>query len=725
MKRISVDIGGTFTDCLLVWEDTYLELKALTTHHNLALGFMDALEQGCKQLGLDIRTVLSQVDSVRYATTLGTNTLLERKGPQVGLITTAGYESSVPLARGRGYGDGLPTNEQVNLAAAKRPDPIVPMNMITGVRERIDYKGHVVLSIDEQDVRKQVRKLIDKGAQAFVVSLMNSTVNPVHEKQIEEIIMDEYPSHMLGSIPVILSHQVVGRKGEYVRTTSAILDAYLHGQMFHALSSLEMTLKDYGYTKPMLVVHNTGGMAQLNSTHALQTIHSGPTSGIHAAEHLANEFNTGKLICMDIGGTSCDVGLVVGDGIRFYDFNPVIDRWLVSTPMTHLKIIGAGGGSIARYDQLFNVIEVGPTSAGSDPGPACYDRGGMDATVTDADLILGYLDADQYAGGAIKLNKKRAEFAIRENICEEMDLSVVEAAQQIKRKVDSNMAQAIAEELRSKGYNPKNFVLLAYGGNGALHSCGIANELEIERIFIPPFSPIFSALGAGIMNQLHIHERNVFINIYDSMTRTLLNNYEQFNTIVEELKAIGKQDLIRQGKEAKDIRFQLELDMRYGNQITETSVVSTKTHLEKIEDVFQLIEIFSKNYEGRFGKGSQSPEAGIRINTIRVLAFTESESIQFKKQNESYSKQSKPFALRSCYFVGESEPVQTPVYNADELAEGTVISGPALVESPRTTYLVEPGWEIKLGSNRAAWVTRVKSGIIQDELIGIGNESRL
>lgn len=706
MKRISVDIGGTFTDCFLVWEDQYLETKSLTTHHNLSLGFMDALEQGCEKLGLDIRTVLSQVNSIRYATTLGTNTLIERNGPSVGLLTTAGYEASVPLSRGRGYGEGLTPTEQADLPSGRRPVPIVPMRMIAGVRERIDYKGDILLHLDEEDVRKQVRLLIDRGAQVLVVSLMNSVANPVHEKRIEEIIMEEYPSNMLGAIPVILSHQVVNRKGEYVRTTATILDAYLHGQMYHALSTLELALKENGYTKPMQVVHNSGGMAQLNSTHSLQTINSGPIAGIDAAEVIAEQFNVNKLICMDIGGTSCDIGLVVKDGTRFYDFNPVIDRWLVNIPMINLKIIGAGGGSIARLDQIFNTIEVGPNSAGSDPGPACYDRGGMDPTVTDADLLLGYLDQDHYAGGTIKLNKKRAELVVSESISDEMDISITDAALQIKQKVDSNMADAISTELRVKGYDPKTFTLLAYGGNGTLHCCGIANKLDIDQILVPPFSPIFSALGAGMMNQLHIHEKNVYINIYDVNKRSLFQDYESFNSIVEELERKGKEDLLRQGVDEKNIQFRLELDMRYGNQVVESSVISPISRLTNLEDVFQIISTFRENFRSRFGEGSEMPEAGIRVNVIRVISYVQHDPIYFNKETGESNKELIPVRDRFCHFIGFEKPIMTPVYNFETIDEGMVVRGPALIESRNTTYLVEPGWTLKMGVQGAAWISR-------------------
>jgi len=411
MRRVSVDIGGTFTDCFVVWDGKYVEAKALTTHHNLALGFNEALSKAYHVLGLELEEILSAVDSVRYATTLGTNALIEHKGPRIGMLVTAGYEATVPLSRARGYGEGLDYLAQQDLPNAQRPAPLVEAHMIRGVRERVDFEGRLVMGLDEDDVRLQIRSLVDKGAEIIVVALVNSVVNPAHEQRIEEILLEEYPSHLLGAIPIILSHQVAGRKGEYVRATSAIVDGYLHSTMYHALSALEQNLRAHRYEKPMLVIHNSGGMAQLNSTDALQTIHSGPVSGIAASEHLAMQAALGNVVATDMGGTSYDIGIVVEGGIKHYDFNPVIDRWLVSVPMVHLVTLGAGGGSIAAYDRMYDTVKCGPESAGSDPGPACYDRGGMNPTVTDADLLLGYLDPKNYAGGSIPLNPRRASAA--------------------------------------------------------------------------------------------------------------------------------------------------------------------------------------------------------------------------------------------------------------------------------------------------------------------------
>jgi N-methylhydantoinase A len=710
MKRVSVDIGGTFTDCFVVWNDKYIEAKALTTHHNLAMGFNEALGKACKVLGLELEQILEAVDSVRYATTLGTNALIEHKGPKMGMLVTAGYEATVPLSRARGYGEGLDNLGQQDMPNAQRPDPLVLPHMIRGVRERVDFQGKLVMPLDEDDVRLQIRELVDRGAQIIVVALVNSVVNPSHEQRIEEIILEEYPSHLLGAIPVILSHQVAGRKGEYVRATSAIVDGYLHSTMYHALSALEQNLRAHSYEKPMLVIHNSGGMAQLNSTDALQTIHSGPVSGIGSSEHLSIQAGLGNVVATDMGGTSYDIGIVVEGGIKHYDFNPVIDRWLVSVPMVHLVTLGAGGGSIASYDRMYKTVKCGPESAGSDPGPACYDRGGMRPTVTDADLLLGYLDPANYAGGSIPLNPRRAKSAIEDALCDELDCSVIEAALLIREKVDDNMANGLFTELRARGYDPKDFTMLAYGGNGPLHCCGIAKNLNIDRILAPPLSSVFSAVGAGNMHQLHIHEQSLYMVLYDSNSRHIFDDYDRFNSIVADLRERGRQDLLRQGVGAADIRHSLELDMRYGNQLVQTTAVIPEHEVHGPADVLAIISQFSTDYGKRFGEGSQAPEAGIRINTIRVASYVHHETVQFE-DIKPVSKPERlappaPSAKRTCYFVGHDGSFETPVWSRQAIEPGVEIQGPAIIASEVTTFLVDPGWTFVAAKQGASWFLR-------------------
>ncbi len=710
MKRASVDIGGTFTDCFVVWDGKYIEAKALTTHHNLAMGFNEALGKACKVLGVDLDDILATVDSVRYATTLGTNALIEHKGPKIGMLVTAGYEATVPLSRARGYGEGLDNLGQQDMPNAQRPDPLVAAHMIRGVRERVDFTGKLVMPLDEEDVRKQIRDLVDLGAQIIVVALVNSVVAPGHEIRIQEILLEEYPSHVLGAIPIILSHQVAGRKGEYVRATSAIVDGYLHSTMYHALSALEQNLRAHAYDKPMLVIHNSGGMAQLNSTDALQTIHSGPVSGIGASEHLATQAGLGNVVATDMGGTSYDIGIVVEGGIKHYDFNPVIDRWLVSVPMVHLVTLGAGGGSIASYDRMYKTVKCGPQSAGSDPGPACYDRGGRNATVTDADLVLGYLDPANYAGGSIPLNPRRAKAAIEDALCDDLDVDVTTAAKLIREKVDDNMANGLFTELRARGYDPKDFTMLAYGGNGPLHCCGIAQNLAIDRILAPPLSSVFSAVGAGNMHQLHIHEQSLYMVLYDSNTRHIFDDYDRFNGIVADLKERGTQDLLRQGVPLADIRHSLELDMRYGNQLVQTTAVIENHEVHGPGDVLAMISQFSDDYGKRFGEGSQAPEAGIRINTIRVAAYVHHETVQFEDIKPVPRAERKapppPASHRVCHFVGFDGAFDTPVWSRAAIEPGVEIHGPAIVASEVTTFLVNPGWTFVAARQGASWFLR-------------------
>jgi N-methylhydantoinase A len=708
MRRVSVDIGGTFTDCFVAWDELIVESKALTTHQNLALGFNEALRNACTELALSERDLLSQVDSVRYATTLGTNALIQRKGPRLGMLTTMGFKSSVPLSRAMGYATGLPHKQQMDVPNAERPPPIVPIPMILEVRERIDYGGRVLLALDEEDVRAKIRDLVDKGAEAIVVTLANSVVNPVHELRIREIFLEDNPGHLLGAIPMLISHQVAGRKGEYARAMSTIMDGFLHSTMYHGLGTLERNLRESGYARPMLCNHNSGGMAQLNSTDALQTVHSGPVSGIAASEHLALQAELGNIVATDMGGTSFDIGIVVEGGVKYYDFNPEIERWMVSVPMIHLATLGAGGGSICSYDRIFKTVQVGPESAGSDPGPACYDRGGTSPTVTDADLLLGYLDPDYYAGGRIKIVPRRSKQAL-EDLADELEMELVETCKVVKQTVDQNMANGIARELRTRGYEPKDFTTLAYGGNGPLHACGIARALGVKSILSPPFASVFSAVGAGNMNQMHIHELSTWTFLYDANQKTLFRDYAKFNGQVEELERRGREDLLRQGFAEDAIEYRLELDMRYGNQRVTTAVVTDLRRLNSQHDVLRLMEQFHQRYGERFGQGSQVTEAGVRINTLRVCSFVTQPGVAFRgvKPSGAAIPPPAPVGMRRCHFVGHADPLDTPIYDEAALAARTEIEGPAIVVTKATTYLIEPGWRYRAAEQNAVWFTQI------------------
>ena len=409
-----------------------------------------------------------------------------------------------------------------------------------------------------------------------------------------------------------------------------------------------------------------------------------------------------------MGGTSFDIGIVTEGQEKHYDFQPVIDRWLVSVPMIHLVTLGAGGGSVANFDRLYNRIKIGPESAGSDPGPACYGRGGKDPTVTDADLLLGYLAPDNYANGRIKLNARRAERAVLRTLGEYFGDDPVAIARLIKENVDHHMANGITTELRSRGYAPREFTMLAYGGNGPLHCCGIAQALSISRVLAPPFAAVFSALGAGNVDQLHIHEMSTYTVLFDTMTNSLLTNYTRINDGIAELERRGRDDLIRQGVDPALVQHRVEFDMRYGNQRVETPVATDMRRLENIHDVLALIDQFHRRYGEQFGEGSQATESGIRINTVRVASYVDIGKVDFAEiQPVSQRCAGVATSTRPCSFVGQAGPVNTPVYDDRALAPGTSIDGPAVITTVATTYLVEPGWNFHTSKHGAAWFTRI------------------
>ncbi|MFH1028278.1 MAG: hydantoinase/oxoprolinase family protein, partial [Pseudomonadota bacterium] len=399
-SQIDVDIGGTFTDAFITWKDVTVAAKTPTTEYNLSVGFMRAVKEAAKNLEIELTELLNHTDIIRYSTTIAMNKLLERKGPRLGLITTRGFEDTVIVGKGAQWADGLPVRERRNVARARRPDPLIPRYMTVGVRERIDSQGRVVCPLNENEVIEKISYLVDRGARGLVVSLLWSYLNPAHEIRIREIFRDLYPDCYLGSMPMVLSSEVLPQRFEYTRTLTTILNAYLHQAMWEELMGMSDELRAHGYKRSIMLVHNSGGMAEIFKTSAVQTYNGGPVAGLLGAAYLGRQMAISDLIVADMGGTSFDISLVEKGRPRTNLSQPLIDRWQVGISMLETKSIGAGGGSIAWIDETAGRrVEVGPQSAGAMPGPAAYDLGGREPTVTDADLVLGYINPDYYHGG--------------------------------------------------------------------------------------------------------------------------------------------------------------------------------------------------------------------------------------------------------------------------------------------------------------------------------------
>jgi N-methylhydantoinase A/oxoprolinase/acetone carboxylase beta subunit len=695
---IDIDIGGTFTDCYVTYDGRRVWCKTRTTTYDLSVGMNEVIEEAARRLGVDVATLLAETEIIRYSTTLAMNRLIERKGPKLGLLITEGFEDTTIIGKGTQWADGLPVKFQRNLARIQRPEPLIPKELIVGVKERVDSTGAVVRPLDEEDLIRKLQYLVDQGVRGFVVSLLWSFLNPAHERRIKEIIQEEYHPAYLGAMPVFLSSEIAPRIYEYPRTMMTVLNAYLHQSMYEELSGISDELRERRYHRPMMMIHNTGGMASILRTSAVNTYNGGPVAGLMGSAHVGRLYGYRNVVTTDMGGTSFDIGMVAEGSPRFYQFMPVIDRWLVDATIIDTHSIGAGGGSVARVNELIaNRVEVGPESAGSMPGPACYNQGGTEPTVTDADVVLGYINPDFFHGGAIKLDKGRAERAIRERIARPLGISVEEAAYMIRKIVDGNMGQAIWRETVLKGFDPREFILFAFGGAGPTHCCGYARAAEMDRVVIFPFAPVFCAFGSSTMDVVHLYERSRHFHLLDPVTHEYMKDYEAFNETVEALKREALRDFVGEGYRPEDVEFTLELDMKFGGQLNVKRATSPVLSVQGEEDVVRIREAFEQEYAAAYSPMGLNPEAGIEIYNFVLRGRVAQPKPELPRYELAGPSPSAALAGTRRAYWGELGWVETAVYRQDLLRPGNVIEGPAIIEAEDTTVVIEPGWTFRLG----------------------------
>jgi N-methylhydantoinase A/oxoprolinase/acetone carboxylase beta subunit len=690
LNSVDIDVGGTFTDAVLTVDGRRWIGKAPTTPYDLSVCFMNAIEEVALEAGLHVEELLPRLGVVRYSTTVAMNRLIERRGPRVGLITTEGHEDAILIGRGAQWTDGRRLAERRNLAVQRKPTSLIPRTMIVGVKERIDSTGRVVRPLDEEDLRRKLRLLMDRGARSIVVSLLWSFANPRHEQRAKEIIREEYKEYHIGYLPVVLSSQVVPKLGEYERTMTAVLDAYLQRSMQTELSAMWDRLRELGYRGSFLMIHNSGGSGEVFKTTASRTYNGGPVSGLMGSYHLATSLGYKNVVAADMGGTSFDIGLVVDQSVRNYEFRPIIDRWMVSITMLQTLSIGAGGGSIAWIDHdLGGQLNVGPRSAGSDPGPACYDQGGTEPTVTDADVVLGYINPDTYYGGRMPLNRDKAERAVREKIAEPMGIPVAEAAALIRHIVDQNMNSAIKREIHLRGYHPEDFVLFAFGGAGPTHVSGFLGDLAGAVIF--QTAPVFCALGSSIMDIVHVYETSRRMIVMAPMTQELTTEYEVFNGVVDQLVEQARADLAAEGLPADGAEFSLELDMLYGGQVNVKRTACPVLHLRSREDVQALYDEFEREFSEAFSPLVVNKPGGVYLDNfvLKVSVPTPKPTLP-NLPSQSADAGAALTGKRRAWWPGQGW-TETSVYEADALQPGHQIDGPVIVEAPLTTVVVPPG----------------------------------
>lgn len=684
---IGVDIGGTFTDCLILSTDGRQAIgKVATTPKDRSIGFFDSIEEAASRLGLSSRDVLGQCSQLIHGTTTGTNALVQRAGARVGLVATAGHGDSIRIMKGSGRTAGLDADRLMDLVGSgPKPEPLVSHHLTVEVQERIDVDGDIVIPLNEDAAREQIAWLVDQGIESLAVSLLWSVKDPVHEHRVREIAKEVAP-HLFMSC----SSDIVARIGEYERTVACVMNAYIGPCMVEYIDRIEDGAAERGYVGPMLYTHCAGGAMNGDEARRLPllTFQSGPVAGVMQSCRLATELERPSIITSDMGGTTFDVSVIRDSSPLTRDLT-VIDKYEVAMPMLDIESIGAGGGSIAWLDESRR-LNVGPQSAGADPGPACYGKGGTAPTVTDADVILGLISPDRYLHGAFDLDVDRAFAAISE-LGAELGLDVYQTAAGINQIVDSKMADLLRRMVEYRGMDPRKFALLAFGGGGPVHAAACARYAGIPEVIIalPGVAPIWSAAGAACSNVVHVY--------FESLVVDLPAHPDALETVFRRLEERGRSALLAEGFDESEIVLSRSLRMRYKLQVYDVEV-PLEGQLESAADVDALDGLFLHHYEERFGEGSAYREGGMQTTAFQVRASESTLKAQPRATSSEGETDGVPQWLRRQVYWAETRGfVETPVLRLDASTTTTTTVpddlpvGPLLIEAPDTVIVVPPG----------------------------------
>jgi N-methylhydantoinase A len=654
--------------------------KAPTTPEDRSRGVMDSLASVARRLDLEVEDLLRETHRLFHGTTVATNAMVERKGARVGLIATKGHGDAILMMRGAGRTSGMSVDKVLDIPGSDKPEPLVPRIMIRKVTERIGYAGDVVVPLDEDEAKDAVRSQLDMSAEAICVSFLWSFQNPEHEDRVVDMVRELAPE-----VFVTASHGLIAKWGEYERTAGAVINSFVGPATESYLTRTASSLESKGYSNPFLIMQATGGLAPVEecAQAPLLTLGSGAVGGLEGARFLAEILGLDNVIAADMGGTSFDIGLIV-DGYPVKSSTTIVGQYQCTLPVVEVQSIGSGG-SIAWVEEVSGALRVGPRSAGADPGPACYARGSAEPTVTDAHLMLGYLNPGYFLEGSLPLDKERAENALA-TLGDHADMTPIEAAAGITTIVEFQMADLIRRATVQKGYDPRDFVLLAYGGAGPVHAPVIARELGVEKVIVPlgDVAGAWSAMGVAAFNVVRVFEQTQVM--YEPF------DHEAVTEAYRSLEGQALDELTRQGFDNEGIEFRRFAAMQYGYQVHQVEVPVEKGDLSG-DDIQQLVADFETLYERLYGKGAGFREAGVQIIDFWVEGIGRTPKPRLKSAQGSQEARPASDASegRDVYWPERNEFVRTDVYRGEDLSAGDTVRGPGVIEESFTTVVVHPG----------------------------------
>ncbi len=686
---IGIDAGGTMTDTILVDRDGHFTIgKAATTPHDESEGFIASSADAAEAWGISLDELFSGVDVVLYSGTGMLNTLLSRTGRRLGLIATKGLEDMILMGRGLQAWADYSYSDRLHAITHHHPDPLVPRRRTHGVTERIDQFGDVVIPLYEHEVVKAAQALIRDKVDGICIMTIFSHVNPAHEKRIAEICREEV-AKAGAEITVYTSHEVRPVIREQSRLNSMLIEAYATSRGRKQLSGIEAASKKYGFKYGVQTLLSFGGLTSIHHPRLHETMISGPIGGILGAAYIGKLIGNDSLVCSDMGGTSFDMGVITRGQTRIEN-EPIMDRFKLNVPTLHLDTIGAGAGMIIKVDPLTAKVSLGPESAGSNPGPICFGRGGTEPTVADCDAILGRLNPHYFLGGKVVLDVEKAKRAFKEKCSDVLGVDIYEAAEGMIDMLEQDANNALRRVISGQGIHPSEYTLLSYGGSGPLHLAGCSRGIGFKDILTFQFAAGFSAFGCTTADYMRRHSVSTQIDIPAGAHADQLVDYAtRVSRVFADLEQAAVDEMIADGHAREKITTAPFLMMRYTGQLEDVEVHSPVALPRTAEDMRRVLAEFESVYAKINHRVSRYGAAGFSIMEIGVTAVADKvKPVLIRRPLGKSDPAEAHKGVRNAFIGGRWHKAN--LYEMDRLQPGHEVNGPAIIEHPATTLVVHP-----------------------------------
>lgn len=668
-------------------------------------GFFEALEAVATEAGYSFEELANALRVLGYGSTIVLNTLLTRAGARVGLVVTAGFEDLLLMERGKQTWTEYERIDRIHAVTHRHLEPLVNKRHIVGVTERIDCLGQRVVPIYEDELRSGVTRLLDDGVDAIAVCLLWSFLNDEHERRVRDVALEVAAERDM-KLEIYISSEVSPVARELSRANASLIEAYTTPRAVAGLASIEERLRERGFGGALQVMQSSGGLAPFGSVRAVETIQSGPVGGVIGGHYIGALYGIDNILTSDVGGTSFDVALITAGQVPV-NREPVAVGMILGVPMVEILSIGAGGGTLARVDGLTGRLSVGPESAGAVPGPVCFGRGGSVPTVTDADLVLGYINPATFGAGRSRLDVDAAREAIRAHVAEPLELSVEEAAEGIKRLIDVRMADTLDGLVAARGFEMQEYHLLAFGGAGPTHVAGYSGELPLAGVMVFPFSSVFSAFGAAAADYQHHYTRscNIIVPPFADDGQQL-DVGSRLNELWHDLAERAVTQMEKEGFSRGELVLVPQVMMRYGRQLNDLVVASPVQRIDSAGDFQRLIDAFEQQYEQIYARAARYPQSGFEVFEVGLVAS----AAKIKPLLATYDQGAPdPVAAarlgsQPAWFGGAK--YETPRFQLAALRPGNRVEGPAVIEDPTTTFVVPPGFLVEADRYLTLWLRR-------------------